>query len=376
MAKLLIGQTGEGKQFTIDPSSLTKHTIVFGATGSGKTVLCKSIMEEASSRGTPVLAIDPKGDIGCLGIRSENFSFRPYSDNEAKLLGKTPEDYAKELVTQYNDGYNALARDDDELKRFVEKTDVRIFTPRSNTGLPVSMSPRLTPPKDFAKKMGENPSLAFDMLGMLPLDDAISKRERSELSRRLNVLVTDAAARAWFLGEPPDFDRWFHKSEGRTPINIVDLRTIPSEEGKQVFVEYLLQELFYWISRQEGTQTLQYLLYFDEIHGYCPPIREPPSKKILMHLIHVSRAYGLGIVMATQNPSDVDYKVISNANFRFVGNLSTRQDIERVKTGLSLGSDAFQVISGLKTRQFYYQVFDQALSGILIPRWLISYHRG
>ena len=90
MVKLLIGQTGDGKPFTVDPSSLTKHTVVFGATGSGKTVLCKSIMEEASSQGTPVLAIDPKGDIGCLAIRSENFSFRPFSDNEAKLLGKNP----------------------------------------------------------------------------------------------------------------------------------------------------------------------------------------------------------------------------------------------------------------------------------------------
>ncbi len=80
--------------------------------------------------------------------------------------------------------------------------------------------------------------------------------------------------------------------------------------------------------------------------------------------------------MATQNPVDVDYKVISNANFRFIGNLSTRQDIERVRTGLSLGADAFQVISGLKTRQFYYQIFDQGESGILAPRWLMSYHRG
>src|SRR5712692_8158497 len=304
-------------------------------------------------------------------------------------------------------------------------------SPRSNAGLPVSMSPRLSPPKDFAKKMASDPSLALDLLdlkasnllrlavysedgkvqrsliskileeewtkdheltleklielvtlppfeklGMLSLDEAISKRERTELSRRLNVLVTDAAARAWFVGDPPDFDRWFHKSQGKSPICVVDLRTIPSEEGKQVFVEYLLQELFYWLTRQEGTQTLQYLLYFDEIHGYCPPVREPPSKKILMHLIHVSRAYGLGIVMATQNPSDVDYKVISNANFRFIGNLSTRQDIERVRTGLSLGADAFQVISSLKTRQFYYQIFDQGESGILSPRWLISYHRG
>ncbi|HLE65266.1 MAG TPA: hypothetical protein VI816_03960, partial [Candidatus Bathyarchaeia archaeon] len=173
-----------------------------------------------------------------------------------------------------------------------------------------------------------------------------------------------------------DFDRWFRKTQGKTPICVVDLRTVPSDEGKQVFVEYLLQELFYWLTRQEGTQTLQYLLYFDEIHGYCPPVREPPSKKMLMHLIHVSRAFGLGIIMATQNPVDVDYKVISNANFRFIGNLSTRQDIERVKTGLSLGPDAFQVISVLRTRQFYYQIFDQGQSGIVVPGWLMSYHRG
>src|SRR5712692_10615031 len=95
---------------------------------------------------------------------------------------------------------------------------------------------------------------------MLPLDEAIGRRERSELGNRLNVLVTDAGAKAWFIGEPPDFDRWFRRSEGRTPVCVVDLRSIPSEQGKQIFVEYLLQELFYWLTRQEGTQTLQYLL--------------------------------------------------------------------------------------------------------------------
>jgi len=431
MARLLIGTSEKEEPFTVDPSSLTKHCIVFGATGSGKTVLCKDIMEEASTGGIPVLAIDPKGDIGCLGIRSEKFDFRPYSDLEAKLLGKTSEKYETELATEYAAKCRAAGLSEDDVKGFVEKTEVRIYTPRSNNGLPLSMSPRLTPPKDFAKQMSNEPSLAldlldlkastvlrlagysedsnvqrslvtgileeewkknheltlenlielvvnppFDKLGMLPLDEAIAPRERAELGKRLNVLVSDAGAKAWFIGEPPDFDRWFRPNEGRTPICVVDLRSIASEQGKQVFVEYLLQELFYWLTRQEGTQTLQYLLYFDEIHGYCPPVREPPSKKILMHLIHVSRAYGLGIVMATQNPSDVDYKVISNANFRFIGNLSTRQDIDRVKTGLSLGSDAFQTISSLKTRQFYYQVFDRGESGILSPRWLMSYHRG
>ncbi len=431
MPRLLIGQELDGKPFTVDPVSLTKHTIVFGATGSGKTVLCKSIIEEASSRGVPILAIDPKGDIGCLGIRSEQFKFRPYSDIEAKLLGKPAATYEAEIASEYRNNCLKFGLAEDDVKKFVGQTEVKVYTPRSNNGFPVSMSPRLTPPKEFARKMEEEPSLAldlldlkasnllrlagysddsivqrslitrileeewkngheltleglielvatppFDKLGMLPLDEAIGKRERSELSKRLNVLVTDAGTKAWFIGEPPDFDRWFRRSEGRTPICVVDLRSIPNEQGKQIFVEYLLQELFYWLTRQEGTQTLQYLLYFDEIHGYCPPVREPPSKKILMHLIHVSRAYGLGIVMATQNPSDVDYKVISNANFRFIGNLSTRQDIERVKTGLSLGSEAFQTISSLKTRQFYYQIFDQGVYGILVPRWLMSYHRG
>src|SRR5437867_1193773 len=431
MARLLIGQSSDGHAFTIDPASLTKHSVVFGATGSGKTVLCKSIIEEAASMGVPVLAIDPKGDIGCLGVRSEQFKFRPFSDVEAKLLGKTETNYEAELSSEYQNSCALAGVTGEDVKRLVNKTEVRIYTPRSNNGLPVSMSPKLTPPKNFAKTMTEEPSLAldlldlkasnllritgysddsrvqrslvtrileeewkngqelslenlieliarppFDKLGMLPLDEAIGPRERSELSKRLNVLVTDAGAKAWFIGEPPNFERWFHATADRTPVCVVDLRSIPSDQGKQIFVEYLLQELFYWLTRQEGTQTLQYLLYFDEVHGYAPPVREPPSKKILLHLIHVSRAYGLGIIMATQNPSDVDYKVISNANFRFIGNLSTRQDIERVKTGLSLGAEAFEVISSLKTRQFYYQVFDQALSGILTPRWLISYHRG
>ena len=431
MGELLVGHKIDGTVLTIDPASLTKHSVVFGATGSGKTVLCKAIIEEAASRGIPVLAIDPKGDIGCLAIRSLGFSFRPFSDVEAKLLGKKPDEYAAELTREYTTKYAEEGHGEGDLERFVGKTEVRIYTPRSNSGFPVSMSPRLAPPRDFAKMMAEEPSLAldllelkasnilrlagygeeskvqhalitkileeawrddqeltlesliqevsapgFDRLGMLPLDEAIGPRDRSELARRLNVLVTDAGAKAWFIGEPPDFDKWFRTNQGRTPICVVDLRGIPSEIGKQAFVEYLLQELFYWLTRQEGTQTLQYLLYFDEVHGYCPPVREPPSKKILMHLIHVSRAYGLGIIMATQNPSDVDYKVISNANFRFIGNLSTRQDIERVRTGLSLGSDAFQTISTLRTRQFYYQVFDQGESSIITPRWLMSYHRG
>src|SRR6266581_2485373 len=166
MERLLIGQDLDGKPFTIDPASLTKHSVVFGATGSGKTVLCKSIIEEAASRGVPVLAIDPKGDIGCLGIRSEQFKFRPYSDVEAKLLGKTASNYEAEISSEYQNDSNMSGLTGDDVKRFVDRTEVRVYTPRSNNGFPVSMSPRLTPPKEFVKKMADEPGLALDLLDL------------------------------------------------------------------------------------------------------------------------------------------------------------------------------------------------------------------
>jgi len=159
-------------------------------------------------------------------------------------------------------------------------------------------------------------------------------------------------------------------------VNVVDLRGIQSQEEKFFFVEMLLQQFYNWIMKQQGVQNLRFLLYFDEVVGYCPPVREPPSKKSLLLLIKQARAFGLGIVLATQNPIDIDYKVISNANVRLIGRLATERDVQRVKAGLELPEDSALTIQSLENGQFLFQIFDPRTSGIVSPRWLMTYHRG
>ncbi|HZD13189.1 MAG TPA: ATP-binding protein, partial [Candidatus Binatus sp.] len=382
---------------------------VFGATGSGKTVLSKSIVEAAALAGVPVLAIDPKGDIGTLAVH-------PGSSDSKSDLRQTGFD---------GSGLNTL-----DVARFDRSVEVRIFTPRSGMGIPVSLSPRLEAPGNFKSVMEEDPPLAYEMLeitsstigklvgfkeedkvklafiaaiiehywtrgsaveiqdlvtgvrlppfekfGELKVDDVFERKERAELITRMNLLLTDPGIKSWFIGEPVDFDRWFTVKE-KVPINVVDLRGVAGEAERQVFVEYLLEQLFFWMMRQKGSQALKYLLYFDEIHGFCPPVRAPASKKILIRLVKMARAFGLGMVLATQNPSDLDYKVLSNANIRFIGNLPMKQDIERVRLGLDLGTDTVDTLSGLKKMEFYCQIFDKNEGFLTVPGQLISQHGG
>jgi len=425
---IAIGLSASGP-FTIDLSAFTKHGVVFGATGSGKTVLCKGIVEELSLRGIPILAIDPKGDIGALAIRSEAFEFRPFSDSEAEAKKVAPDEYARQLKEDYSTRLRMFGVTPNQVKRFVSEVQVNIYTPRSGSGIPISLSPKLESPKNFGEMLQNDPTLAFEILeltsstllklvgysgeervqlsfiseilktywstgkpvtlellvdsvvkppfeylGRIPVTEILGKKERLDFNSRMNLLLTDPGMRSWFIGQEIDFDRWFKGN--KTSINVIDLRGIASEIEKQAFVEYLLEKLFLWLIRQEGVQALRYLLYFDEIYGFCPPVSSPPSKKILLRLIKMSRAYGLGLLLATQNPSDVDYKVISNANLRCIGRLPTKQDIEHVRTGLDLSSDVYSSISSLASGKFLIQLFDRQETVLVEPRWLISYHRG
>jgi hypothetical protein len=396
-----------GGEYVLNSNSLTRHCVVFGATGSGKTVLSKSIVEAAALAGVPVLAIDPKGDIGSLAVRPG---------------GLDSGSYIEEIQRS---GHNEL-----EVARFNENVEVRIFTPRSGMGIPVSLSPKLEAPGNFQTIMAEDPPLAYEMLeitsstigklvgfdedekvklafiaailehywthgraveirdlvegvrnppfekfGELKTEDVFDRKERAELITRMNLLLTDPGIKSWFIGEPIDFDRWF-MTDAKTPINVVDLRGVAGEAERQVFVEYLLEQLFFWMIRQKGSQALKYLLYFDEIHGFCPPVRAPASKKILIRLVKMARSFGLGMVLATQNPSDLDYKVLSNANIRFIGSLPMKQDIERIRLGLDLGADALDTLSSLRKMEFYCQIFDKNEGFLTVPGRLISQHSG
>lgn len=428
-----VGRDAKGKRFDIDPSVLTKHAIVLGATGSGKTVFCKAIIEEAAIRGIPILAIDPKGDISCLAISSKGFQFRPYSDVEADTMKRPREEYAQELQTLYIDKTRKEGIGPERVAKFIDTVEVRIFTPKSSAGIPVSISPKLDPPPQFKEWVENQPSTVSDLLdlsvnsllnvvrpgrssnedqqavsflssiledqwkkgnvvdlgslidlvlrppfekvGNLPLDQIFPRKERTKLAADLNLFNSHPRLRAWTQGEPLDFDKLFQVGP-KTPVNIVDLRGIQSQEEKFFFVEMLLQQLYGWVMKQQGVQNLRFLLYFDEVVGFCPPIREPPSKKSLLLLIKQARAFGLGIILATQNPIDIDYKVISNANVRLIGRLATDRDVQRVKAGLELPEDSALTIQSLENGQFLCQIFDPRTSAIVSPRWLMTYHRG
>ena len=423
---LHIGQTGTTAKFEIEIASLTKHAIILGATGSGKTVLAKAIVEEAALSSIPTFAIDPKGDIGNLAFKSATFDFSEWSGKEADALKIDRSEYVKKLQKTYSEKAKEFGVSADAAKR-LEKIKVRIFTPKSSSGLPVGISPALAPPDNFSELLSGDVASASDLLdltafsllrqvgyaesdrkeitlvsallenawkaernltvselvktvetppavsiGHMPVGDMMSDRERHKLATKINLLISDPKLRPWSAAEPLNFTELFAEPS----INVLDLRHIQSEKEKHIFIETVLQQLFQWLIKQGSAQTLRYLLYFDEIAGYCPPIREPPSKKLLLLLIKQARAFGLGLVLASQNAVDLDYKVISNANVRFIGRLGAQRDIQRVSTGLELGSYAEREIARLQPGEFYCNVFAPKFQGIVRSRWPLTYHRG
>ena len=406
--------------------SLTKHAIILGATGSGKTVLSKVIVEEAAMLGIPTFAIDPKGDIGNLAFQSASFDFSQWSGKEADALKVDRAKYAADLQKMYLGKAAEFKVAPDAPSKFANVT-IRIFTPKSSAGLAVGMSPDLSAPKDFGKlleadiasaadlldltsynllrlagygegdrkeitfvsaildnawKNGESLTIkdlirniespSFGTVGSLPVSKVISDKEKKALATRINLLVSDPKLRSWSYAEPINFSELFSSPS----INILDLRNIQSEQEKHLFVELVLQQLFQWLIKQGSAQTLRYLLYFDEIAGYCPPVREPPSKKLLLLLIKQARAFGLGMLLASQNAIDLDYKVISNANVRFIGRLGAQRDIQRVSLGLELDSDAEKEIARLKPGEFFCNIFDPKFRSVVKSRWTLTYHRG
>jgi hypothetical protein len=425
MAKLHVGRFDSSK-FEVDLSSLTRHAIILGATGSGKTVLSKVFVEEAALQGIPTFAIDPKGDIGNLAFKSAIFDFSKWSEKEADALRLDRAQYAASLSKQYGDRMKEFSVSPDASAKF-EKIPVRIFTPKSSAGLPVGISPDLAAPKDFDNLLASDVSSAADlldltsygllrlagysesdrseitfvsailenawksgqsltvkdlmrriesppvsMIGSLHVSDVLTDNDRRKLVTKLNLLVSDPKLRSWSAAEPFNFSEMFKEPS----INVLDLRNIQSEQEKHLFVELTLQQLFQWMIKQGSAQTLRYLLYFDEIAGYCPPVREPSSKKLLLLLIKQARAFGLGLMLASQNAVDLDYKVISNANVRLVGRLGAQRDIQRVSVGLELGSHAEKEIGRLRPGEFFCNIFEPRFQGVIKSRWPLTYHRG
>lgn len=426
-----------------DSKDLVTHAVCVGMTGSGKTGLCLGLLEEAAIDGIPALVIDPKGDLGNLlltfpDLRAEDFL--PWiNEDDARTQGLPPAEYAARQAERWRKGLAEWGQDGARIARMRAAADVAIYTPGSRAGLPLSIlkafsapsaevieepellrgqvgttvssllglvglsaDPLKSPPHillskilEAAWKAGESPDLVtliqrvqtppFARVGALDLDAFYPAKERFDLAVRLNHLIAAPGFEGWLEGEPMDIGAMLYTPEGKPRLAIVSIAHLTDAE-RMFVVSLLLNETVGWMRRQSGTTSLRAIVYMDEIFGYFPPVANPPSKGPLLTLLKQARAFGVGVVLATQNPVDLDYKGLANAGTWFIGRLQTERDKARVLEGLEGAAagtgKAFdrqkmeQTLAGLGNRVFLLNNVHEDKPEVFETRWTLSYLRG
>jgi len=426
-----------------ESKQLTTHAVCVGMTGSGKTGLCLGLLEEAAIDGIPVIAIDPKGDIGNLLLgfpELRGSDFLPWIDpDEAKRRNMSPEEFAEKTAKTWREGLADWGQDGARIRRLRDAVDMAIYTPGSNAGLPLTVLRSFTAPPesllgdleayrdrvasavsgllglmgvdsdpitgrehillasllDHAWRSGRDLDLTdlihevqsppFDKVGVIDLETFYPAKDRFSLAIRMNSLIASPGFAGWLEGEPLDIGGLLHTAEGKPRASILSIAHL-SEPERMFFVTILLNEILAWIRTRPGTSSLRAVLYMDEIFGYFPPTANPPSKKPMLTLLKQARAYGLGIVLATQNPVDLDYKGLSNAGTWFIGRLQTKRDKDRVLEGLEGASTAAGksfnrarmdgILSALGKRIFLMNNVHEENPLVFESRWALSYLRG
>lgn len=424
-----------------DSKDLTTHAVCIGMTGSGKTGLCISILEEAAIDNIPAIIIDPKGDMGNLMLTFPNLSkeeFLPWvNETEASKKGLSKIQFADQQAKMWENGLNEWGQSKERIKMLREKVDVQIYTPGSSAGIPISILDSLslddfdqlndtdaindkiesvvgsllgllnldTDPltsrehillsaifnhywkdkqkMDLAILIQAVQSPPFEKLGVFDLTSFYPQKDRFKLAMMLNNLLASPSFQTWLQGDPLNINNFLYSPEGKPKLSIISIAHL-SDSERMFFVSLLLNQFIGWTRAQSGTSSLRALLYFDEIFGYLPPVGNPPSKKPLLTLLKQARAYGVGLVLATQNPVDIDYKALSNTGTWLIGRLQTEQDINRLIDGLmsSSGSDKFskkemtEIIAGLGKRKFLLHNVHENEPVIFNTRWALSYLAG
>ncbi len=422
---------------------LTTHAVCVGMTGSGKTGLCIGLLEEAAMDGIPALIIDPKGDMPNLllafpELRGEDFL--PWiNEDDARRKGQSAAEYADGQADQWRKGLASWGQDGQRIARFRDAARCVIYTPGSSAGTPVSILKSLDAPSDAvlndAELLGERVETAvtsllglmgiqadpiksrehvllshlmmnawrngqsLDMsalihqiqeppmqrIGVMAVDSFFPAKDRFQLALALNNVLAAPSFSQWLEGEPLDIGSMLYDPAGKPRLAIVSIAHL-SEEQRMFFVSLLLNEVVGWVRSQPGTTSLRAILYMDEIFGFFPPVANPPSKKPLLTLLKQARAYGLGVVLTTQNPVDLDYKGLSNTGTWFIGRLQTERDKARVIEGLEGASAATgtrfnraemeRTIAGLGNRVFLLNNVHEDAPTVFETRWAMSYLRG
>ena len=426
-----------------DSKDLVTHAVCVGMTGSGKTGLCIDIIEEAALDGVPTIAIDPKGDLTNLmltfpQLRPEDF--RPWiNEEDAAKKGLSPDAYAAQQAETWKNGLASWGEDGERIARLKDAAEFAIYTPGSNAGIPVSILASFAAPPQalrddaelfrervattvtsllgligvdadpvqsrehvllstlITKAWNEGKDLDLEVLvgqiqkppiakvGVMELDSFYPEKERLKLALALNGLIAAPGFAAWLEGVPLDIATLLRTPEGKPRVAIMSIAHL-SDAERMFFVSLLLNQVLGWMRAQSGTSSLRAILYMDEIFGFFPPVATPPSKQPLLTLLKQARAFGLGVLLATQNPVDLDYKGLSNAGTWLLGRLQTERDKARVLEGLegvaAAANASFDkreidtMLAGLRSRVFLMNNVHEDAPRLLESRWSMSYLRG
>ena len=433
--------TGErtGAPVHYDPADLTTHGVIVGMTGSGKTGLGVIFLEEALRSGIPTLILDPKGDMANLLLSFPGLSpaeFRPWVDEAAaRRDGKTPEEAAADAAGAWSKGLESWGLGKTDVASLRSAAEFTIYTPGSSAGVPLDVLGSLAAPTDFATGSGEAyrdeiEGLVSGLLGLagieadplasrehilvanlverawaegtdLTLEDLIARvhrpplrklgvfeidtffpeKDRLALAMRLNNLVASPSFTAWRSGPPLDIPSMLWTPEGKPRAAIVYLAHL-SDAERQFAVTLALSRLVTWMRSQSGSSALRVLVYMDEVFGFVPPTAMPPAKKPILTLLKQARAFGVGVLLATQNPVDLDYKAMSNAGTWCIGRLQTERDKARILEALQSAAGDRDLarldaqVSGLGKRQFLLHNTRAKEPALFTTRWALSYLPG
>ena len=442
-----IGRKYDSKNNTVtdeniyyDPADLTTHMFVTGMTGSGKTGLCISLMEEAALHKIPAIVIDPKGDLTNLLLHFPDFlpsDFEPWIDPEAaKRDGKTQQQMAADTAAMWSKGLSDWGITSEDVRELKNAVDFTIYTPGSTSGIPVNIMSSFAAPDipweenremlreriasnitallgligyndidplsskehillanimehfwsqggsfDLTDLIMKTQDPPFERLGAFPIDRLFPEKERFELAMKLNNFLASPSFQTWLQGQTLDIQQIYFSPDGKPRHSIFYLAHL-SENERMFFVTLLFGAIESWMRRQSGTSGLRALVYFDEILGYLPPVANPPSHTIMLRMLKQARAFGVGLVLTSQNPVDLDYKALSNAGTWMIGRLQTDQDKERLMDGLQTASGSIdraaadKLLSNLGKRIFLlHNIHDKGLT-LFNTRWAMNYLAG
>ena len=426
-----------------DSKDLVTHAMCVGMTGSGKTGLCLSLLEEAAIDEIPAICIDPKGDLGNLLLTFpalEANDFKPWLDaDEAARKGVTLDELAVQTAATWKQGLAKWDQDGTRVQRFKDRVDINLYTPGSKIGLPLTVLKSFDAPPEATLEDGETfrervasaasglltllginadplssrehillstifdrawrqkqdidlaelirqiQSPPVDRIGVVDLESFMPSAERMKLAMSLNNLLASPAFAGWLEGESLNIRNLLYTQDGKPKLSIISIAHLNDAE-RMFFVTLFLGELLSWVRAQPGTSSLRAIFYMDEVYGYFPPTAKPPSKPPMLTLLKQARAFGLGIMLATQNPVDLDYKSLANMGTWFLGRLQAQRDKDRVLDGLEgvaaqsgKGFDRGsmdRLLSSLSSRVFLMSNVHQDRPEIFQSRWALSFLRG